>query len=45
MNHKDALKDPVFKTLNEVSESMGLSSFVIGGFTRDYLLGKENPKD
>lgn len=45
MNHKEALNNPVFKTLNQVSESMGLSSFVIGGFTRDYLLGKENPKD
>jgi len=45
MNHKKALVNPVFKILNEVSESMGLSSFVIGGFTRDYLLGKENPKD
>lgn len=45
INHKQALTQPVFETLNKVSEHLNVSSFVIGGFVRDYLLDKGTPKD
>ncbi len=45
INHKQALEHPVFKVLNQVSEELQVSSYVIGGFVRDYLLGKGSPKD
>jgi tRNA nucleotidyltransferase (CCA-adding enzyme) len=44
-NHKDALTHPVFKTIATASEELGLSSYVIGGFVRDFLLKRDNAKD
>lgn len=45
INHKQALEHPVFKVLNQVSEQLQVSSYVIGGFVRDFLLEKGTPKD
>ena len=44
-NYKDALTHPVFKTIATASEELGLSSYVIGGFVRDFLLKRGNAKD
>ena len=44
-NHKQALQDPIFKILCEASEDLGIDSYVIGGFVRDYLLKRGIPKD
>ena len=44
-NHKQALQDPIFKILSEASEDLGIDSYVIGGFVRDYLLKRGIPKD
>jgi putative nucleotidyltransferase with HDIG domain len=44
-NHKQALQDPIFKILSEASEELGIDSYVIGGFVRDYLLKRGIPQD
>ncbi|MBD0851003.1 CCA tRNA nucleotidyltransferase [Maribacter arenosus] len=44
-NHKQALQDPIFKVLSEAAEQLGVESYVIGGFVRDYLLKRGIPKD
>ncbi len=45
MNLSVALKHPVFKTITTASDALGINSYVIGGFVRDYLLGKPQKKD
>ncbi len=45
MNHKDALKNPVFNVIAEVASDLGLEAYVIGGFVRDYLLQRGTPED
>lgn len=45
MNYKAALSDPIFSTLSQVSDVMNLSTYVIGGFTRDFLLNQKKAKD
>lgn len=45
MNHKHALKHPIFKIISQSSEELNLDCFVIGGFVRDYLLQRGNAKD
>lgn len=45
MNLSVALKHPVFKTITTASDALGIKSYVIGGFVRDYLLGKPQKKD
>ena len=40
--YKDALKHQVFKIISDVSTETGVSSYVVGGFVRDYLLGIKN---
>ncbi len=44
-NHKEALHLPIFKILSEASDELGVESYVIGGFVRDYFLKRGNPKD
>ena len=39
------LKDPVFKMISNVAEEMNVSAFVIGGFVRDCMMGREIKKD
>lgn len=34
------LNDPIFKTIGEIAESKGQQAFVIGGFVRDWYLGR-----
>ncbi len=45
MNHKQALKHPIFKIISQSAEALNIDSYVIGGFVRDYLLQRGNAKD
>ena len=44
-NYKSALKHPIFKIISQASENLNLESYVIGGFVRDFLLDRGEPKD
>ncbi|HLP64911.1 CCA tRNA nucleotidyltransferase [Flavobacterium sp.] len=44
-NHKEALKNPIFKIIAQASKELGVDSYVIGGFVRDYLLQRDFKKD
>ena len=44
-NYKKALQNPIFEIISQSAEEMGLDCYVIGGFVRDYLLQRNNPKD
>ncbi len=44
-NYKEALNQPIFKTISEAADELGVDSYVIGGFVRDYLLQRNIPKD
>jgi len=44
-NYKEALNQPIFKTISEATDELGVDSYVIGGFVRDYLLQRNIPKD
>lgn len=45
INHKQALKNPIFKIVGQAADQLNLDTFVIGGFVRDYLLQRKMPKD
>ncbi len=45
MNLKEAIQAPVFKQISKVAENKKQQTFVIGGFVRDYLLKRSDPKD
>ncbi len=45
MNYKQSLDNPIFKTISEAAQSLGLDSYVIGGFVRDLILGRNHKKD
>ena len=45
MNYTEALSNPIFKLISDISAEISLESYVIGGFVRDYLLEKKLPKD
>jgi len=44
-NYKTALQHPVFNTVNVATRNLGLESYVIGGFVRDFLLKRGDAKD
>ena len=44
-NYKNALTHNIFKVISEASEELQLESYVIGGFVRDYILKRGEPKD
>ena len=45
-NHfEEALKDPIFELIRDAATELSLECYVIGGFVRDYLLGRGRPKD
>lgn len=43
--HITALEKPVFKTISKASENLGLETYVIGGYVRDFLLKRGEGKD
>ncbi len=45
MNYKQALSHPIFDVVSQASESLGLESYVIGGFVRDFFLKRDFKKD
>lgn len=45
VDYKQALKDPIFKTLSEVADQLGLEAYVIGGYVRDFILDRGTHKD
>ncbi|APY09182.1 tRNA nucleotidyltransferase [Winogradskyella sp. J14-2] len=45
MNHKQALKHRIFKTISQSAKELNIDSYVIGGYVRDYLLERGNAKD
>ncbi len=42
---QEAIKNPVFTTIVDSSKELALETYVIGGYVRDFLLGKRSPKD
>lgn len=44
-DYKPALKDPIFKTLSKVADTLGLEAYVIGGYVRDFILKRGTHKD
>lgn len=45
MNYKQALKHKIFKVISISSKELGLESYVIGGYVRDFILKRGNHKD
>ncbi len=45
MNYKQALTHPIFKIISKSAKELGLDSYVIGGFVRDYILDRGEHKD
>jgi len=43
--YKDAISASIFKYISKASQDLGIKSYVIGGFVRDYLLQRGNAKD
>ncbi|MBU2940675.1 CCA tRNA nucleotidyltransferase [Lacinutrix sp. C3R15] len=45
MNYKKALQHKIFKTISKSAKELGLESYVIGGFVRDFILNRGTAKD
>lgn len=45
MNYKSALKNKIFDVIAKASQELQVESYVIGGFVRDFLLGRDFKKD
>ncbi|WP_395067175.1 CCA tRNA nucleotidyltransferase [Flavobacterium sp.] len=45
MNYTKALHNPIFKIIAQASQELNVDSYVIGGFVRDFLLGRDFKKD
>ena len=45
MNYKSALNNKIFEVISKASQELNIESYVIGGFVRDYILGREFKKD
>lgn len=41
-NYKKALTHPVFKVVSDIVSQTGEQAFVIGGYVRDYILGRQS---
>lgn len=44
-NYKGALNHNIFRVITQASEELKLESYVIGGFVRDHILQRGEPKD
>ena len=44
-NKDSALENPIFKIIAKASQELNVQSFVIGGFVRDFILGRDSKKD
>lgn len=45
MNFKKFLNNPIFEIVSQASEELGVESYVIGGFVRDFFLKRDFKKD
>jgi putative nucleotidyltransferase with HDIG domain len=45
MNYKSALHNTIFEVIAKASQELHVESYVIGGFVRDFLLGRDAKKD
>ncbi|MGY0392987.1 CCA tRNA nucleotidyltransferase [Bizionia sp. KMM 8389] len=45
MNHKEALNHSIFNIISKSASELQVDCYVIGGFVRDFLLQRGNPKD
>ena len=45
MNYKTALNTKIFEVISKASHELNIESYVIGGFVRDYILGRDFKKD
>lgn len=45
MNYKDALQHDIFSIISKSSKELGVESYVIGGFVRDFILKRGTHKD
>jgi len=45
MNYTKALHNPIFEIISQAAQELGIESYVIGGFVRDYLLERNFKKD
>lgn len=44
-NYTSALRNSIFRTVSQASTNLGLESYVIGGFVRDFILKRGDAKD
>ncbi|QWX82713.1 HD domain-containing protein [Cellulophaga sp. HaHaR_3_176] len=44
-NYKLALTNPIFSTISEAADELGIDCYVIGGFVRDFILKRGSAKD
>ncbi|WP_374507211.1 CCA tRNA nucleotidyltransferase [Flavobacterium sp.] len=45
MNYKSALNNRIFEVIAKASQELNIESYVIGGFVRDFILGRDFKKD
>lgn len=45
MNYKLALNNKIFEIVSQASKELQIDSYVIGGFVRDLILGRDFKKD
>ena len=45
VHFKQLIDTPIFKELQETADEMGLETYIVGGFVRDYLLGRGAKQD
>jgi tRNA nucleotidyltransferase (CCA-adding enzyme) len=45
MNYKTALNNKIFEVISKASQELNIESYVIGGFVRDLILGRDFKKD
>lgn len=43
--YQEALTHPIFEYITKAADSLGLETYAIGGFVRDYFLQRGDPKD
>lgn len=44
-NYKEALNNKIFEIISKASRELNVESYVIGGFVRDLILGRDSKKD
>ncbi len=44
-SYKEALNNKIFEIISQASQELNVESYVIGGFVRDYILGRDFKKD